>query len=65
MIICDVCKGRKTMVGLGNLTKDCPYCNGVGWIATPDQGLKVTLKDVMMQPKRKKKKIGNENVLQC
>lgn len=24
--------GRKKVTGMGGMSKDCPYCNGVGWI---------------------------------
>lgn len=53
------------MVGLGNLMKDCPTCNGIGWIDEPNEELKVTLKDAMVVTKKKKKKVNNETILQC
>jgi hypothetical protein len=56
MLSCDACKTRKKIVGLGNMLIDCPSCNGVGWIEIPEQELKVTLGDMMNNPKRKKKK---------
>ena len=64
MIQCDGCRGRKKIVGLGNIQQDCPACRGIGWIDIPDNDLKVTLGDVMGNPKRKKKKV-HENTLQC
>lgn len=64
MILCDACKGKKVQVGLGNLTIDCPSCRGIGWIDEFIPELKTTLKDVMDNPKRKKRKMS-ETVLQC
>lgn len=28
---CIVCKGSKTLMGLGMIVKDCPECAGIGW----------------------------------
>lgn len=64
-LLCDSCKGKKKMVGFGNLQKDCGACRGIGWIDIPDDDLKVTLGDVMKNPKRGRKKKVIENVLQC
>lgn len=27
---CDKCLGKKTLIGLGGLIKDCPKCEGIG-----------------------------------
>jgi phage FluMu protein Com len=64
MINCAACRGIKKIKGLGNIEHDCPACKGIGWVEIPETELKVTLKDVMDNPKRKKKK-SVENVLQC
>lgn len=29
---CERCRGTKRVVGMGNIEKKCPECNGVGWI---------------------------------
>lgn len=29
---CDMCLGKKTIVGLGMLVKDCPRCDGIGHV---------------------------------
>ncbi len=29
---CDSCHGKKTVIGLGNIVKDCPACKGVGYV---------------------------------
>ena len=29
---CETCMGKKTIIGLGCLIKDCPSCKGVGHI---------------------------------
>jgi hypothetical protein len=65
MLSCDGCKGKKKIVGLGNILQDCPTCRGIGWIELPENALKVTLADVMTTVKRKKKKVINEPVLNC
>ena len=66
MISCEICRGTKKIVALGNISKDCPSCRGIGFIELPNNELKVTLKDAMINSKiRKKKKIANETVLQC
>ncbi len=33
---CDACDGRKKVTGLGGMIKDCPVCNGVGFVAEPE-----------------------------
>lgn len=30
LVRCDVCTGRKTVIGLGNIPKSCPGCAGKG-----------------------------------
>jgi hypothetical protein len=34
-IHCPVCKGRKRMLGLGLIEKDCSECKGVGFVEKP------------------------------
>ena len=29
---CETCVGRRTIVGLGGLIKECPACKGVGHV---------------------------------
>ena len=68
MIQCKSCLGKKKITALGNFIIDCPTCRGIGFIDEPGKQLKVTLKDVMDLPQKKrgrKKKIINEAVLQC
>lgn len=63
---CLSCFGRKKIVGLGNMSQDCPHCKGIGYIETVKDEIKSTLKDVMSNPKKiRKKKVVNEPVLQC
>lgn len=33
---CESCKGKKKMLGLGNIVVDCVLCMGVGYISKPD-----------------------------
>ncbi len=30
---CETCKGRKTILAIGNMTRKCPTCKGVGHVA--------------------------------
>lgn len=39
---CDSCCGKKTILGLGGIVKDCSKCNGVGYVKVEE-------------PKKKKK----------
>jgi len=48
------------------MSQDCPHCKGIGYIETVKDEIKSTLKDVMSNPKKiRKKKVVNEPVLQC
>lgn len=40
---CLLCNGKKTIVGLGMLEKECPTCYGVGYV---DSKPKDSVKDV-------------------
>ena len=31
-IHCSICRGRKKILGLGSMMKECPSCKGAGWI---------------------------------
>ncbi len=33
---CENCNGKKTIIGLGCFVKDCPGCNGVGYVKIDD-----------------------------
>lgn len=38
---CSSCHGRKRLIGLGNMEKECHVCKGIGWVTvveavTPD-----------------------------
>lgn len=34
---CDGCNGRKVVIGLGMIEKDCPVCAGVGYVGEKDK----------------------------
>ena len=34
---CETCVGRRTIVGLGGLVKECPACKGVGHVKVEPQ----------------------------
>ena len=29
---CDVCKGRRELLGMGGMVRKCKDCNGTGWV---------------------------------
>lgn len=31
LIKCETCLGRRSVTGMGGITKKCPDCNGIGW----------------------------------
>ena len=33
---CDACKGRKQVISLGNMIKDCDVCDGSGYVSQDD-----------------------------
>lgn len=54
---CDNCLGKKVVMGLGQLLKDCPSCKGVGHIKTLSVDVEVDkmmdgLKSKRGRPKR-------------
>ncbi len=62
MIRCDPCQGKKKLLMLGNIMKECPYCHGVGYI----EDVKKTSTDEIMdlpKPKKKHKKPKVEPIL--
>lgn len=32
LVRCDCCHGRKKLLQLGNIVKDCQNCNGLGYV---------------------------------
>lgn len=34
---CEMCMGKKTILGLGCLIKDCPGCKGIGHVKVVDE----------------------------
>ena len=67
MIRCNACQGRKTIMGLGTLERDCTECNGTGWIEnevqfdSDDEIDKTKQKTVIIHKKVRRKRIQNEN----
>lgn len=35
LIRCNACNGRKRVLGIGGMEKNCSTCNAIGWIETP------------------------------
>ena len=46
---CDSCHGKKKLIGLGSIVKDCPACKGVGYVA---------VEPIKVQSARKSKEAG-------
>jgi hypothetical protein len=61
---CDACGGRKTVMGLGTIFKDCIKCDGVGWLepeASVDDGkVKAVVKVVKKKSKVVKRKVNKK-----
>jgi DnaJ-class molecular chaperone len=32
MMRCEICNGKKTIIGLGSIIKKCPECSGIGYL---------------------------------
>ena len=32
LIRCDICNGKKRVLGMGGMEKPCPVCKAIGWI---------------------------------
>ena len=62
---CDSCKGRKTIMGMGMITKKCIACNGIGYkdVAQNDEVLDSQngkkSKPVLVKRKYKRKEAVN------
>jgi excinuclease UvrABC ATPase subunit len=59
---CSCCLGKKTIMGLGSMIKDCPECDGIGhvkvdhvdgYVKTEKAYLEKVATDNMAKPKRK------------
>ncbi len=37
LIRCDVCMGRKKVLGLGAMKRDCYNCGGIGWLDADEE----------------------------
>lgn len=57
-IKCEVCKGHKTIKGLGSLERKCPRCKGVGYTNQSSQPEVLQVKE----PKRRGRKPTNFKV---
>lgn len=67
MTICVSCRGKKTILALGNIVKDCEQCHGIGYVGSHENEIETKLGDVIVKTRRRKKKIidSNENELSC
>lgn len=64
MRLCGACFGKKKVLCLGNLVKECPNCNGIGHVDEIDKNFIKDVEETMDLPKPKKKRKPNkENVL--
>ena len=41
LLRCQRCKGTKTILLMGALRKECPECNGIGWVEPFDEEISV------------------------
>lgn len=32
LVKCEACKGKKRILGMGGIYKDCKTCSGIGWV---------------------------------
>ncbi len=48
---CDRCQGKKKLIGLGAMAKECEHCKGVGYVSIKD----AVKKDVDIKVKRGRK----------
>ncbi len=45
-IRCSVCNGRKTILGMGGMYRDCWECNGVGWVDGTDHADELDVSEI-------------------
>jgi len=66
---CHRCNGRKTILGLGMIEKQCHECFGIGWVAKNSVEIKKAITNELPIPTNSvvKKKPGRKpkTVLQC
>lgn len=56
---CESCQGRKKMLMLGGIEKQCPFCMGIGWIAKKidlPKAAEPQLESVLEPPKKRGRK---------
>ena len=53
VIRCESCLGRKTMMGMGGMKKDCPLCKGIGYIKTKEDKSQEKLEKVNVTRKKR------------
>ena len=67
---CHLCGGRKQVMGLGCMMKDCYECNGVGWIACtdrieiPEVAINTNGEEVKVTKRRGRPKIVNKDFIE-
>ncbi len=60
---CECCDGRRTIVGLGGMKRDCDNCHGVGHVKVDVESVvKPVAADVVVKVKRKYTKPVKANV---
>lgn len=65
--ICTSCKGTKRLLGLGGIHRQCPNCNGIGWIEnnTTHGGDVNDIQPISKLKRGRKPKIIQTNTLYC
>lgn len=65
LIRCTRCNGRKIIIGLGMLEKQCPDCIGIGWLAKNTIDIKKPVIEDSSVTKKKRGRQPKAAVLQC
>ena len=55
MIVCVRCRGRNSILCLGNLVKKCPECKGIGFTKVVEEVKEPVTVDVIKEPVKSKK----------
>lgn len=53
LIKCDACRGSKSVVSLGNISKKCSKCSGIGFVESNLSDLISLSSDQNQEPRRK------------
>lgn len=60
LIRCDICNGRKRILGMGGMEKDCYKCHAIGWTQCNDPIILDKVVNSNGDPVKVKKKPGRK-----